>query len=466
MHMRNLAHIGVGNFHRSHQAEYFQQLNASNSDEQWNIVGISLMPQDEPLLKQLEAQNFEYHLIKRAPNGVEEVSEINVIQDVIYAYKERERAINYLAQLKTEIISFTITEGAYLYDLKSKQLNWQHPDLIYDINNLDEPKTIFGLLFNVLKERRQLHGQGVTLMSCDNVRHNGVVLKHALIEFIMKADAELAEWVNSQVCFPCTMVDRITPAFSSKDQQHLMEKYGILDNVPVICETFRQWVIEDKFRFARPNLDQVGVIYAADVTPFEDLKIKLLNGGHSSFAYLASLAQYQYVHEAVANKDVLNFVKLYMKLDARPSLSSTPGINVDDYIETLLGRFANVSIADTVDRLCGDGISKLSNFLMPVAKDAIESSRPLKRIAVVYASYFLYLKRAVAQSDEVMFGLYEPQADAESLKRYSQDPLLLLQRLGVGDEQSAFVQLVFKSICKIEEQGIMTVLDAEELVHA
>lgn len=224
-------------------------------------------------------------------------------------------------------------------------------------------------------------------------------------------------------------------------------------------------MIEDHFRFPRPDLDKVDVIFAADVSPFEDMKIKLLNGGHSGLAYVASLAQYEYVHEAIANVSVYNFVKSYMEYDARPSLDSTPGIDLDDYIDTLVERFANVAIADKVERLCGDGISKLSNFLAPVAKDSIVAERSLERIAIIYAAYFHYIKRAVDYCDDAKYGLYEPQVDAQTLKRYSQNPLSLLQRLGIEGENSKLTGLILENIQRIEENGVMPILNEEVLAH-
>ncbi len=466
MRMRNLAHIGVGNFHRSHQAEYFHQLNElSSGQEQWNIVGISLLARDQALLSILAKQDYQYHLVKRAPDGAESVTRIEAIQDIIFAHKDYARTIDFLASQTTEIISFTITEGAYLVDQKSTQLDWQHPDLIHDVQHLEQPRTIFGYLYNALSKRRQLHGCGVTLMSCDNVRHNGLVLNRALHEFVSKVDTDLADWILAEVSFPSTMVDRITPAASVLDQQHLKRKYGIEDAAPVVSEMFRQWVVEDNFRYSRPDLDKVGVIFTPDVSPFEDLKIKLLNGGHSSLAYLASLAGYEFVHEAIADEALRNFVKSYMQLDARPCLKSTPGIDVDEYIDTLLERFANASIADKVERLCADGISKLCNFLMPVTKASLKSGRSLERLAMVYAAYYLYLKRAVQTNDPGNYPIYEPQSDNQTLQNYSQNLSLLLQRLGVADKQSVLLDQVADCIQNIEQSSVTEVLKNEVVTH-
>ncbi|MBX2809814.1 MAG: mannitol dehydrogenase family protein [Cellvibrionaceae bacterium] len=450
----------MGNFHRSHQAEYFQRLNKMSDDKQWAILGISLMPQDEPLLLGMKSQGYRYHLVKRAPDGSESVDQIQVIKDIIPAYEDYQRAIDCLVDAATEIISFTITEGAYLYDQESGTLDWQNPDLLYDSKNTSAmPRTIFGYLYSALRQRRESHGLGVTLMSCDNVQHNGYILQQALLQFLTKVDAQLAAWVSKEVCFPCTMVDRITPAFNPANQAYLKEQYNIDDAVPVVSEMFAQWVVEDNFRFERPQLDSVDVIFTPNVSPFEDMKIKLLNGGHSCLAYVASLAGYKYVHEAIADESLYRFVKDYMELDARPCLEGTPGVDLDDYIGILLSRFSNVAIADEVERLCGDGLSKLTNFLSPVSKFAITSGHKLERLATIYAAYCLYLQRGVQHSGS--YTLFEPRADIDELNTYSSDPIVLLQRLGFGDEGDVLLTKISSQIEKIKAEGILETITTE-----
>ncbi|MBX2807465.1 MAG: mannitol dehydrogenase family protein [Cellvibrionaceae bacterium] len=464
MQMRYIAHIGVGNFHRSHQAEYFQRLNKLSDDQQWGILGISLMPQDGPLVQGMQAQACRYHLVKRGPDGSESVDQIQVIKEIVPAYQDYERAIARLVDASTEIISFTITEGAYLYDQDADELDWQNADLLHDSENISgRPRTIFGYLHRALRQRRDAHGRGVTLMSCDNVQHNGRILQQALLQFLARTDADLSAWVAKEVCFPCTMVDRITPAFTPANQAYLQEKYNIDDAVPVVSEVFAQWVVEDNFRFERPALDKVDVIFTSNVSPFEDMKIKLLNGGHSCLAYLASLAGYKYVHEAIADERLYHFVKNYMALDARPCLESTPGIDLDHYIATLLSRFSNVAIADEVERLCGDGLSKLTNFLSPVSKAAIASGRELERLCSVYAGYALYLQRGVERGDA--YRLFEPRAEAGELEKYSTSLASLLQRLGLGDEADGLLDTINAQMEKMHTDGVLETLTTECAGH-
>lgn len=436
--MRNIVHIGVGNFHRSHQAEYFHQLNQLPGED-WGIWGISLMPQDDPLLQALKAQDYNYHLLKRSPNGAETLTRIDVIQDIIPAYQQAQQAVDRMADETTEIISFTITEGAYLYDQKRQRLDWGNAALQADRNSPGRCQTVFGYLYRALNQRRNSHGAGLTLMSCDNVPANSVVLKSALLEFVQAIDPSLALWIDANICFPSTMVDRITPAATDLDRAYIKQKWGVVDSAPVVSEEFRQWVIEDEFCHTRPDLQSVGAIYAADVEPFEDLKIKLLNGGHSCLAYLSYLMGYEYVHEAIQDEKISSFVEAYMRQDVFPGLQATPGVDISRYIDSLLERFSNAALQDKVRRLCADGLSKLTNFITPVYLNSQACGRSVERIAIIYAAYYVYLQQAFREPGRE---LVEPHSSQAGLLALLESLPLFLERLGIDDAGGDLSSLV------------------------
>jgi len=317
---------------------------------------------------------------------------VGAINGMLLAEDSPAALIDKLADPAIRIVSLTITEGGYCIDDSTGEFMAQLPDIQHDLAHPDTPRSVFGFLCAALAKRRAAGTPAFTLMSCDNLPHNGAVTRKALLAFAHLADHELATWIDSHVSFPNAMVDRITPMTSDAHRQQLTERHGIEDAWPVVCEPFLQWVLEDKFVNGRPAWEKVGVQFTDDVTPYEEMKIKLLNGSHLALTYLGFLKGYRFVHEAMNDPLFQRYIRTFMDLDVTPQLAAVPGIDLEAYKDTLVERFSNQAIADQLERVCSDGSSKFPKFIVPTLNRLIEDGRPLERAALVVAAWALYLK--------------------------------------------------------------------------
>lgn len=417
-----IAHIGVGGFHRAHQALYLDDYMARSGKLDWGICGIGIRQADKPFLESLSRQQGLYTLTEKDDDVIRD-RVIGSLTEVLFAPENPQRAIDMLARPNVRIISTTITEGGYLYDFEKQRFFHDHPDVQHDLNNRAQPRTMFGYLWQALEARaKRGAGGAVTLLSCDNVPHNGDVFRKALLSFLEHADATLCDWVKDQVSFPNSMVDRITPAPGEPDQQAVLKRHGVIDPCAVGAETFIQWVIEDDFKAGRPALETVGVQFTADVSPYETAKLRLLNGSHLMMGFIGYLAGYTRVDEAIKDPAILQLVRDYMALDAAPTLVPIADMPLDDYQKQLIERFGNSKIADQQQRICSDGYSKLKNYLMPVLTDVIEAGRDTRRLSLLFASFLNYLD-GINDAGEPMpiieFNLSQAQLEASAADRLS-----------------------------------------------
>lgn len=387
-----IAHIGVGGFHRAHQARYIDEYMAATGDTTWGICGIGLMPGDQALIERLNRQGALYSLTEKDDRGADSRI-IGALRRVMFAPADRQAVIDQLADPDIHIISMTITEGGYRYDFEKQRLYTEHPDIVHDLNHPEAPRTMFGYLWQAGRRRARLGDRGrVTLLSCDNVPQNGDVLRNALLEFIDRAEPDLTPWFEEAVTFPNSMVDRITPAPSAADSDYIRREYGIDDTCALGCEPFIQWVVEDRFAAGRPRLERVGVEFTTNVTPFEKTKLRLLNGGHLMMAYIGYLAGYTRVNEAIQDPLILQLVTDYMTLDAEPTLPRIDSLPVKEYEATLIKRFSNSQISDQQVRICSDGYAKLPNYIMPIVFDRLSTKSDTRRLSFLFACFLTYLK--------------------------------------------------------------------------
>lgn len=452
----SIAHIGVGGFHRAHQARYFDDFMARSGDLNWGICGIGIRPADKPFLEALSAQRGLYTLTEKDDNLIQD-RVIGSLTSVLFAPDDPQRAIDTLARPSIRIISTTITEGGYLYDFEKQRFFLDHPDVQHDLSNRAQPKTIYGYLWQALEKRASLGAEGaVTLLSCDNVPHNGDVFRKALLSFLDHADPALCAWVRAQVSFPNSMVDRITPAPGEADQRAVRQRHNVDDPCAVGAETFIQWVIEDDFKAGRPALETVGVQFTADVSPYETAKLRLLNGSHLMMGFIGYLAGYTRVDHAIKDPAILQLVRNYMALDAAPTLTPIADMPLDDYQDQLIERFGNSKIADQQQRICSDGYAKLKNYLMPVLNDVLGAGGDTRRLSLLFASFLKYLD-GVNDAGEPMpiieFNLSQAQLDASAANRLS---LLTVDAL-FGEKpdarRSAFLDEVAEHLAGIRELG-------------
>jgi mannitol 2-dehydrogenase len=389
---QGIAHIGVGGFHRAHEAIYTEALMNQGEALDWSICGVGLRAEDRAMRDALAGQDYLYTLVELGDDTHGAVRVVGAISGMLLAEDSPQALIDKLADPAIRIVSLTITEGGYCMDDSSGEFLAELPQIRHDLAHPEAPRSVFGFLCAALARRRAEGTPAFTLMSCDNLPHNGAVTRKALLSFARLSDPELAAWIEANVSFPNAMVDRITPMTSDAHRQQLAERHGLEDAWPVVCEPFVQWVLEDKFVNGRPAWEKVGVQFTDDVTPYEEMKIKLLNGSHLALTYLGMLKGYRFVHETMNDPLLRRYVRTFMDLDVTPQLAPVPGIDLDVYKDTLIGRFCNQAIADQLERICSDGSSKLPKFIVPTLNRLIADGRPLERVALVLAAWALYLE--------------------------------------------------------------------------
>lgn len=440
-----ILHIGVGNFHRAHQQFYTNILLESEDQRQWGICGVCLLPSDENIVRNLRAQNLEYSLTICGRNGTDEVHQIGSLRELIWGIEDPEAVINKIADPSIRIITLTITEGGYNLDKETGEFMIKDEKIQQDLKNTGTPSTVFGFVAEGLRRRKAKNGEGITILSCDNLQHNGNTAKRAFTTFIEAQDKDLAEWVKDHVTFPNSMVDRITPAVSPEDVERLNRNSGMMDLAPVYCEDFAQWVIEDHFAAGRPAWERAGVEFTDDVTAFENMKLSLLNASHTLLSYPSFLMGYRRVDEAMEDQNVVKFVRNFMDTDITPLVPAPANTDLEEYKKTLIERFANHSVSDQVSRLCFDGISKFPVYIIPNLITMIKAGMDVTRVTFLMASYRHYLKYKTDDRGQ-SYETAEPWLTAEDQKLIdAEDPATFL-------DLSAFKGADIKGSVKFVEQ--------------
>ncbi|RTQ97681.1 mannitol dehydrogenase family protein [Halomonas nitroreducens] len=385
-----IIHFGVGGFHRAHQAIYLDELMNRNEALDWGIVGVGVMPGDRRMRQALAAQDHLYTLVIKHPDGRREPRVIGSMVDYLFAPDDPAAVVERLAAPAIRIVSLTVTEGGYNFHPVSGEFDLDNPDIRHDLEHPEVPTTTFGLIVEGLARRRERGIAPFTLMSCDNIQGNGDVAKETFTAFARARDPELAAWIEGSVAFPNAMVDRITPVTSESDTAELSERFGVEDTWPVVCEPFTQWVLEDRFVAGRPPLERVGVQLVDDVVPYELMKLRLLNASHQAMAYFGILAGYRYAHEVCQDPLFVDFLLGYMRHEASPTLAPVPGIDLEDYRRTLITRFANPEVKDTLERLCAESSDRIPKWLVPLIREQVEHGGEMHRSAAVVASWARY----------------------------------------------------------------------------
>jgi len=385
-----IVHFGVGGFHRAHQAMYIDRLMRAGQANEWGICGIGVMPSDQRMRDVLRAQDGLYTLLERHPDGTEQVSVVGSIIDYLYAPDDPEAVIAKIADPATKVVSLTVTEGGYNIHRVTGEFDTSNPKIIAEVRSADPPSSVFGLVTAALQRRRDAGQEPFTISSCDNIQGNGDISRGAFVGYARMRDPSLADWIDQHVAFPSSMVDRITPATTQDDIDHLKEAFGIIDGWPVVCEPFEQWCLEDHFPAGRPPYEQAGVQVVSDVEPYELMKLRLLNAGHQALGYFGYLLGHRLVHEAAQDPPLAAFVRRYMDEEGTPTLQPVPGVDLDGYKDTLLERFANPYVRDQVQRLCLEGSDRIPKFVLPVVREQLAYERPVRLTAAIVASWARY----------------------------------------------------------------------------
>lgn len=386
----SIVHIGVGNFHRSHEAFYTNELMERYGVLDCGICGVGLLDYDRRIYNILKDQDGLYTLVTKELDGSLTPRVIGSIVEYIFAPENPIAVIEKMANPDIKIISLTITEGGYNLNEATGEFDFSNPVIVEDMKNPMSPKTVFGYLAQAMKLRMKRGVAGCTIQSCDNIQGNGHVARKALINYVEKAEPELLSWIEEHVSFPNAMVDRITPVTVAGDMEKLKEEFLVDDQWPVVCEPFIQWVVEDDFAQGRPEWEKVGVQFVDNVLPFENMKLRLLNAGHSVLGMLGALHGYKTVDEAARDEVFLEFLESFMDEEVSPILGDLGGIDLAAYKKSLLERFQNMHIKDLISRICLESSAKIPIFLLPTIKAQIQGDVNIKRAAFVVAAWCKY----------------------------------------------------------------------------
>lgn len=363
-----IVHIGLGNFHRAHMAVYLDDLFAKGLAMDWAILGAGVRAGDAQMRAALMAQDCLSTVIELDPSG-HRARRIGSMIGFLPVEADNAALIAAMIRPEIRIVSLTVTEGGYFIDAATGRFDPTHPEIAADAANPDRPATAFGAILAALRARRDTGTAPFTVMSCDNLPGNGHVTRAAVAGLARLSDPAFADWVLANVAFPNGMVDRITPATGPRERA-MAAAFGLqADSVPVTCEPFRQWVLEDHFPAGRPPLEQVGVTFTDDVHAFETMKIRILNGGHAIIAYPGGLMDIEYVHQAMAEPLITGFLNKVEQDEILPIVPPVPGTDLAEYYRLIQSRFANPEVADTERRLCLDGSNRQPKFIIPSIAD-------------------------------------------------------------------------------------------------
>jgi mannitol 2-dehydrogenase len=458
-----IVHIGVGGFHRSHEAMYIDRLLERGEAEEWGICGVGVLPSDRRMAEVMAAQDHLYTLVVKHADGTLEARVVGSIVEYLLAPDDPEAVVEKMAAESTRIVSLTVTEGGYNFSPVTGEFDAADPAVVADLQPGAAPRTTFGLITEALVRRRQRGLPPFTVVSCDNIQGNGDVARRSFTAFARLRDQELGEWVDREVPFPNSMVDRITPATTDDDREEVRQRFGVDDGWPVVCEPFTQWVLEDEFSLGRPPLEDAGVQVVEDVEPYELMKLRLLNAGHQALAYLGYLAGYRLVHEAAQDPLFQRFLLGYMEEEATPTLRPVPGIDLAEYRKSLIERFSNPAIRDTLARLAFDGSERITKWLLPVVRENLAAGGEVRRSAAIVAGWARYCEGVDEEGRPIeVVDRRRDELTARAL-RQREDPLTFLaDRELLGDlvEDERFTSHYRAALDSLHERGARATLES------
>jgi mannitol 2-dehydrogenase len=461
-----LVHLGLGNFHRAHQALYLDRL-LTEGITKAGLFEINLVKDPFPLAETAAAQDYLYSLLTKRGDGTEKLRVIGAIRGYVNATEKADAALAAIAQAETCTVSMTITEKGYYWD--AGDIDWKAPAVAHDLENPGKPKSAAGFLSRALKQRFAENRFPLTIISCDNFPSNGKTLKSIILSFCRRVYPEIVHWIEDSIAFPCSMVDRITPNTSAETIRYVEEKYGITDPWTVCCEDYLQWVLEDDFRLP-PNaafdpacLSGAGVRLVRDVEPYEIMKQTLLNGSHSAMAYLSYLLGYEGVADAMADPDIRHFIRDCYMEEVSPTLLPVEGIDLTSYKDTLISRFSNRSVGDTVLRLTEDGSKKFPNFIMKPLVKAIHAGKPHNAPVLAIAGWAYFLSGIDEKGEPIPIKDPDGGTVIAASQKAVEEPAAFLRIAGIrglSEAEMAKVAEMFKGyLTQFRQQGTRKTLN-------
>jgi len=442
---------------------YVDQLMEQGKALDWGICGVGVMPFDLKMKEAMQSQDCLYTLVLKASDGSWEPRIIGSIVQYLYAPDDPQAVIEKMADPATRIVSLTVTEGGYNFHPVTGKFDDTNPAVRADLAPGAVPTTTFGLITEALVRRRSRGIEPFTVMSCDNIQGNGHMAQEVFTAFARLRDPELGEWVETEVQFPNSMVDRITPVTTDADRTQISERYGVEDAWPVVCEPFSQWALEDKFPSGRPPFENVGVQVVPDVVPYELMKLRLLNASHQALCYFGYLAGYRLVHEVAQDRLFANFLLDYMNREATPTLAPVPGIDLDAYKLQLIERFSNAAVRDTVARLCAESSDRIPKWLLPVIQENLAAGRDVTLSAAIVASWARYAEAVDEQGEPIT--VVDRLADTlqEIAAQRQDNPLAFVENRELfGDlaSQSDFTEPYLNTLNSLHTKGSRATLEA------
>jgi mannitol-1-phosphate/altronate dehydrogenase len=453
-----IVHLGFGGFHRAHMARYTHDLMERRPDAtEWGIVGVGLLPADERVRDALAPQDALYTLIERQ-DADETATVIGSVRELIFAGQSSLAALAATRDPAIRIVSLTVTENGYCRDAATRSLDRDHPSIVHDLAHPGQPRSAIGILVEAYRRRMTAGAPAFTALTCDNIQHNGAVLRDAVLTLAAWRDPALAAWIADEASFPSTMVDRITPVTTPLQVADFTARFGLADRWPVFCERFRQWVIEDDFVAGRPAWEEIGAQTVADVAPYEFMKLRLLNASHLAIAGLGRLMGYVYIDETVRDPALRGYMRALMDRETGPTLPPVPGVDLDLYKAQLLERFGNAAIKDTVDRVNAD--APINLLTLPI-RDRLAAGASVDLLALALAAWM----RRASGVDEAgaPISVVHPLADELRARANAGGPdprpLLGLRKLfGDLSEHEDFVATLGASLTSLYARGAQATL--------
>jgi fructuronate reductase/mannitol 2-dehydrogenase len=446
-----VVHIGVGGFHRAHQAVYLDDL-ARQGVTDWGLTGVGL---HRPEMGEVLADQDGLYLAIERDAHEDRARVIGVLTRYLFAPEDPEAVLSALTDDRTRLVTLTITGTGYLIDPHSGEFLADDEAVVADLAHPAEPSTVFGYLVEALDRRRRDGKPPFTILSCDNMPDNGAAARTAVVSFARLRDLGLGDWIDAHVTFPSSMVDRITPNTTPEQRDAIVAELGVDDRWPVITEPFRQWVVEDAFCNGRPPLERVGVQLVEDVAPYELMKTRLLNAGHTALGYLGYLAGYRTTDELMADPVFRDYLCAMMADEIVPLLPPVPGIDLADYQRRLVERLANPRMGDQLARLSRRGSTKIPNYVLPSIRDALAQGRRFDLLALAVAGWVRFLRGYDYAGEEVPVEGPRPHLVDLAREGGSDPGPVLAEREVFGDlgDHPGFVAAVTAHLRRLEEHG-------------
>ncbi|WP_413113629.1 mannitol dehydrogenase family protein [Thaumasiovibrio sp. DFM-14] len=458
-----IVHLGFGAFHRGHQAVY-NDLTNEESGELWGICEVNLFgPSD--LINDLKAQDGLFSVVEKSADSTHSRLVRTVSESIHTPDEGIVKAIEKMSEPQVRIVSLTITEKGYCTDPQSGRLDLTNELIKFDLANPRAPKSAIGCITEALRLRKDKQLAPFSVLSCDNIPENGLLTKEAVISFAKAIDAELAKWIETEVTFPSTMVDRIVPAMT-EDQFDVLEKEtGYRDPCGIVCEDFRQWVVEDNFVAGRPDWDKAGAMFVCDVLPYEEMKLRMLNGSHSFLAYNGSLAGHEFIYQCMQDESLKKVTIRLMKQEQAKSLQEGLEVDLDTYADLLIQRFSNENIKHKTGQIAMDGSQKLPQRsidpYMALQKRGVE--RVCLPLAI--AGWMHYTLKQAANGETIcdpLEAIYKEISAADVELKQKAVALLSIEKIFGTHKQdnSEFTDQVLTAFTEIESKGIKNIIDS------